>query len=104
MYKLQDPLNNTGMSNLNCTPVQESLRSEAIDVHQYFEEGGSNVCTISAPVVYAPLTAWLKQYGFKAMVTEWGAANGTQCAGYVDDMLTYVASNSEVCHKYPSTG
>ena len=58
------------------------------------------MCTISAPVVYAPLTAWLKQYGFKAMVTEWGAANGTQCASYVKDMLTYVASNSEVCHKY----
>ncbi|KAH7124172.1 glycoside hydrolase superfamily [Dendryphion nanum] len=78
MYKLQDTLNNT-----------------AIDVHQYFEEGGSNVCTISAPVVYAPLTAWLKKYKLKAMVTEWGAANGTQCAGYVNDMLTYVARNSE---------
>lgn len=76
---------------------------EAIDVHQYFEEGGDDVCSISTPVAYAPLTAWLKQYGYKAMVTEWGSPNGTQCATYVRDMLNYVADNSEVCHKYVST-
>ncbi|KAH7093408.1 glycoside hydrolase superfamily [Paraphoma chrysanthemicola] len=78
MGKLQDPANNT-----------------AIDVHQYFEEGGSDVCSISTPVVYAPLTAWLKEHNMKAMVTEWGSPNGTQCAGYVRDMLNYVANNTE---------
>jgi hypothetical protein len=31
------------------------------------------------------------------MVTEWGSPNGTQCAGYVKDMLNYVANNAEVC-------
>jgi endoglucanase len=61
----------------------------------------SNVCTFSTPVVYAPLTAWLNQYGFKAMVTEFGAANGTQCAGYVSDMLNYMANNSAVCLEPP---
>jgi endoglucanase len=102
MYKLKDPINNTGMATVSLIQLGD-LQQKAIDVHQYFEEGGSNICTISAPVVYAPLTAWLKQHGLKAMVTEWGAANGTQCEQYVTDMLAYVANNSEVSHQYSCT-
>lgn len=74
---LKDPLNNTGILNLICTAVYLAYGFEAIDVHHYFEEGGSNVCTIFALIVYALVTAWLKQHRFNAMVTEWGAANGT---------------------------
>jgi endoglucanase len=29
------------------------------------------------------------------MITEFGAANGTQCAGYVTDMVNYMAQNPE---------
>jgi endoglucanase len=80
MYKIQDPINNT-----------------AFDIHQYFDvdsSGGHSLCNQTASSVLAPLTSWLNQYGFKAMITEFGAANGTQCAPYVSDMINYMAENS----------
>jgi endoglucanase len=79
MYKITDPLNNT-----------------AFDIHEYLDtdfSGGHAVCAQAAATNLAPLTAWLQQYGFKAMITEFGAANGTQCASYVTDMVNYMAAN-----------
>jgi endoglucanase len=81
MYKLTDPVNNT-----------------AIDIHEYLDSdfsGGHANCTSSGPANLAPLTSWLKQYKFKAMITEFGAANGTQCAGYVQELIKYMAANDE---------
>jgi endoglucanase len=81
MYKITDPINNT-----------------AFDIHEYLDSdfsGGHSNCSQLASVQLAPLTAWLKQYGFKAMITEFGAANGTECASYVSDIINYMASNEE---------
>lgn len=79
MYKIQDPINNT-----------------AIDIHEYLDSdfsGSHAVCSQAAPTNLAPLTAWLQQYNLKAMITEFGGANGTQCDSYITDMVNYMASN-----------
>ena len=79
MYQITDPVNNT-----------------AFDIHEYLDSdfsGGHSVCSSLASTNLAPLTSWLKQYGFKAMITEFGAANGTQCDSYVTDMINYMANN-----------
>ena len=81
MQQLTDPINNT-----------------AFDIHEYLDVDFSGThadCESLASTNLAPLTAWLKQYGFKAMITEFGAANGTECASYVSDMLNYMADNEE---------
>lgn len=81
MYKIQDPINNT-----------------AFDIHEYLDvdfSGGHSLCNSSASTYLAPLTSWLKQYGFKAMITEFGASNGTQCASYVSEIIDYMADNPE---------
>ncbi|KAK0102767.1 hypothetical protein ONS95_006364 [Cadophora gregata] len=79
MFKITDPVNNT-----------------AFDIHEYLDvdfSGGHAVCAQPAASNLAGVTAWLKQYGFKAMITEFGAANGTQCATYLTDMVNYMADN-----------
>jgi len=79
MYKITDPINNT-----------------AFDIHEYLDSdfsGGHSVCSQAAATNLAPLTAWLQQYGFKAMITEFGGANGTECAPYITDMVNYMAQN-----------
>jgi endoglucanase len=81
MYKITDPINNTAM-----------------DIHEYLDSdfsGDHANCTSLASTYLAPLIAWLKQYGFKAMITEFGAANGTQCSRYVTDLIKYMAANDE---------
>ncbi|KAN0101437.1 glycoside hydrolase family 5 protein [Hyaloscypha variabilis] len=81
MYKITDPVNNT-----------------ALDIHEYLDSdfsGSHSNCTQSGPTNLAPLTAWLKQYGLKAMITEFGASNGTQCSSYVTDIIKYMAANDE---------
>lgn len=70
--------------------------SLAFDIHEYFDSdfsGGHSLCASPAATNLAPLTTWLNKYGFKAMITEFGAANGTQCASYVTDMVNYMAQN-----------
>ncbi|CZR54622.1 probable endoglucanase 1 precursor [Phialocephala subalpina] len=79
MYEITDPINNT-----------------AFDIHEYLDtdfSGSHSVCAQAAATNLAPLTAWLQQYGFKAMITEFGAANGTQCDSYITDMVNYMAAN-----------
>lgn len=80
MFKLKDQINNT-----------------AFDIHEYLDSdfsGTHTECTQLASVQLAPLTAWLEQFEFKAMITEFGAPNGTQCAPYVADIINYMAANS----------
>ncbi|KAF7879748.1 uncharacterized protein EAF02_007918 [Botrytis sinoallii] len=81
MQTLQDPLNNTAM-----------------DIHEYLDvdfSGGHSVCASPAPELLAPLTAWLKTYNLKAMITEFGGANGTECAPYIKGIVDYMAQNKE---------
>ena len=79
MYKIKDPLNNT-----------------AFDIHEYLDtdySGSHQECVNLASTKLAPVTAWLKKYGFKAMITEFGASPLASCNTYVTDILNYMATN-----------
>ncbi|KAF2838305.1 glycoside hydrolase family 5 protein [Patellaria atrata CBS 101060] len=81
MHKLTDPASNT-----------------AFDIHEYLDvdfSGGHSICNQSAATNLAPLTAWLKQYNFKAMITEFGGDNNEGCHDLLDEMLTYMEDNPE---------
>ena len=81
LYKIRDPINNT-----------------AIDIHEYLDydfSGQHVVCNQSFPLNMAPLTAWLKTYQLKAMVTEFGGDNNTMCDKYLTDAVNYMAANPE---------
>ncbi|EPE29894.1 (Trans)glycosidase [Glarea lozoyensis ATCC 20868] len=81
MVHLKDPLNNT-----------------ALDIHEYLDvdySGGHSLCASPAPENLKDLTAWLKANKLKAMITEFGASNGTQCESYLTGMLQYMADNEE---------
>ncbi|KIM98529.1 glycoside hydrolase family 5 protein [Oidiodendron maius Zn] len=79
MYMITDPKNNL-----------------AFDIHEYLDSdfsGSHSVCSQTAAANLAPLTSWLQQYGFKAMITEFGGANGTQCDSYITGIIDYMAQN-----------
>jgi endoglucanase len=57
--------------------------------------GGHTVCSSLASEKMAPMTAWLRENGLKAMVTEFGAANSTVCRDYITDLINYMADNEE---------
>ena len=81
LYMICDPLNNT-----------------AIDIHEYLDydfSGQHVVCNQSFAANMGPLTAWLKKYQLKAMVTEFGADNNTMCDTYLADAVNYMAANPE---------
>ena len=76
LSKLTDPANNT-----------------AIDIHEYLDVdfSGSHVaCTQPGPSNLAGVTAWLQQHNLKAMITEFGGDNNTQCADYLTDLINYM--------------
>lgn len=98
MYKITDPVNNTG-TYTSLPPLQNHTFSNfplAFDIHEYLDtdfSGGHSVCAQPAASNLAGLTTWLQTYGYKAMITEFGAANGTQCSSYLTDMVNYMAAN-----------
>jgi len=81
LYKIHDPINNT-----------------AIDIHEYLDydfSGQHQVCNQSAPANLAGLTAWLKTYQLKAMITEFGGDNNTMCDEYITQIIDYMDDNEE---------
>lgn len=79
LQTLQDPLNNTAM-----------------DIHEYLDSdfsGGHSLCSSPASSNLAALTSWLQTYKLKAMITEFGGANGTECEPYISGMINYMAAN-----------
>lgn len=76
--------------------IFDPLNNTAFDIHEYLDSdfsGGHIACASLASTYLAPLTAWLQEYGYKAMITEFGGANGTQCAPYISDIVDYMAAN-----------
>lgn len=98
MHKIVDPANNTGtyVQSLFFSILPLNHAFKAFDIHEYLDEdfsGTQSVCSQPAAENLAGVTAWLEEYGYKAMITEFGAANGTQCAEYITDMIDYMAEN-----------
>ena len=68
------------------------------DIHEYLDEDYSGTmpeCVNSYEEKLAPLTAWLKEGGFKAMITEFGGSNSTSCTEMLGDALAYMEENEE---------
>ncbi|KAL9055087.1 MAG: hypothetical protein Q9162_003757 [Coniocarpon cinnabarinum] len=81
LYQISDPLDNT-----------------AIDIHEYLDvdfSGSHQACTQPGPSNLAGLTSWLQQYNLKALISETGAANNTQCANELTDLLNYINDQPE---------
>lgn len=81
LWKLKDPQGNL-----------------AIDIHEYLDSdfsGGHTECTQGAETNLKDLTAWLKKYQLKAMITEFGGSNTTSCTGMLDGLLGYMEKNEE---------
>lgn len=79
LYMIKDPLNNT-----------------AIDIHEYLDvdfSGSHQACVSTFPTNLKFVTSWLKQYGLKAMITEFGGANNTVCNDEVAGAIEYMAEN-----------
>lgn len=78
--------------------LKDPAKNLAIDIHEYLDvdfSGGHAECVSKASIELAPLTAWLKENKLKAMITEFGGANNTQCAEYLTDIVTYMDNNEE---------
>ncbi|KAK3898443.1 glycoside hydrolase superfamily [Staphylotrichum tortipilum] len=81
LHKLADPANNT-----------------AIDIHEYLDQdfsGGHTACTQDPAKNLAGVTAWLRQHGLKAFITEFGGSNTTACTTMLNGILDYMAQNDE---------
>ncbi|EAQ86422.1 hypothetical protein CHGG_07675 [Chaetomium globosum CBS 148.51] len=81
LHKLVDPANNT-----------------AIDIHEYLDEdfsGGHTACTQDPAENLADVTAWLREHGLKAMITEFGGSNTTACTTMLNGILDFMAENEE---------
>jgi endoglucanase len=95
MYQITDPANNTGRS-LSSIEARPLTRFIGFDIHEYLDvdfSGSHSECESLASTYLAPLTAWLEEYNFKAMITEFGAANGTECESYLSDIINYMSDN-----------
>ena len=57
--------------------------------------GGHKVCNQSFADNLGPLTAWLKTYQLKAMITEFGGDNNTMCDKYIRGAIHYMANHDE---------
>ncbi|CAG8958388.1 hypothetical protein HYFRA_00011065 [Hymenoscyphus fraxineus] len=78
--------------------LTDPLKNLAFDVHEYLDidfSGSHSECASPADTNLADLTSWLKANSFKAMITEFGAANGTQCQPYLEGILGYMRDNPE---------
>ncbi|RDL35283.1 (Trans)glycosidase [Venustampulla echinocandica] len=78
--------------------LKDPMSNTAIDIHEYLDvdySGSHTACNQSGPANLAAVTAWLKENSLKAMITEFGGSNGTQCAGYISDLLQYMDDNEE---------
>jgi endoglucanase len=95
---ITDPKNNTGTvhSIPHTKPLSTDPPYPAFDIHEYLDadfSGTSSVCSQAAATNLAPLTSWLQEYGFKAMISEFGGANGTECDSYITGIIDYMAQN-----------
>lgn len=94
-------LNNTcSNATLECTPNAESLLNIvdpldnfAFDMHLYFDNDTSGThedCTLAAPSNLFPVTAWLKEHNYTAMLSEFGAAANTMCFETLNNTITHL--------------
>jgi len=70
------------------------------DIHEYYDSnssGGDTECvTDHVSSSFAPVAAYLRAHGRKALLSETGGGNTASCLKYVCSALTYLNANSDV--------
>ena len=78
--------------------LTDSANNLAIDIHEYLDvdfSGSHSDCSQPAPPNLAGLTSWLQQHNLKAMITEFGGDNVTDCTTDLEGIINYMAQNPE---------
>ncbi|KAF8322015.1 cellulase-domain-containing protein [Clavulina sp. PMI_390] len=77
-----------------------SFTNLIFDVHKYLDSdnsGTSSTCvTDNVSSAFAPLAAWLRCNGRKAINTETGGGNTSSCVTYLNSQLSFISKNSDV--------
>jgi endoglucanase len=78
--------------------INDPADNWVLDIHEYLDTDYSGTlpeCVNPYDEAMAELTAWLKETGLKAMVTEFGGSNSAGCADMLSGALEYLESNEE---------
>lgn len=78
--------------------IQDPANNWVLDIHEYLDtdySGTATECVNSYEENMAELTAWLRDNGLKAMVTEFGGSDSEACKTMLADALEYMESNDE---------
>lgn len=89
----------------NCTPnaevltaIQDPQNNFAFDMHLYFDNDTSGTheeCTTAAPDNLLPVTAWLRENNYTALLSEFGAGNNPTCDMTLNDTLVFMEQNPQ---------
>lgn len=91
-----------GLSNADALlRIRDPAENYAIEIHQYLDSdySGTSANCVSSKIGSQTLigvTDWLKKHGKKGFLGEFGAGSSQTCLLAVEDMLTYLDSNSEI--------
>ncbi|KAF2248039.1 glycoside hydrolase family 5 protein [Trematosphaeria pertusa] len=77
------------------TQLKDSANNLAFDIHEYLDTdySGSHADCVQPATKLDGVTNWLKQNKYKAMITEFGGSNTTQCASMLTDFINYMDKN-----------
>lgn len=78
--------------------IEDPANNWVLDIHEYLDtdySGTSQECVNSFEDNLGELTAWLREKGLKAMVTEFGGSDSSACQTMVADALAYMENNDE---------
>lgn len=81
-----------------------------IEVHQYLNPGSSGnngMCDLDAHERFVDFTNWCKQYGFQAMLGEFGVSDvnsETECNAEITQSMQYMQNNRDVWRGYTLWG
>jgi len=96
---------NTTCSDAECTPnadvltaIQDPKNNFAFDMHLYFDNDTSGThteCTLAAPANLVPVTTWLAENKYTAVLSEFGAGANPTCFKTLNDTLTFLEQNEQ---------
>ncbi|KAF2471899.1 glycoside hydrolase family 5 protein [Lindgomyces ingoldianus] len=77
------------------TQLKDPESNTAFDIHEYLDSdfSGSHAACAQSVTKLSGVTSWLKQNNYKAMITEFGGSNTTQCASMLTDFIKYMDAN-----------
>ncbi|MEE9428794.1 MAG: glycoside hydrolase family 5 protein [Paracoccaceae bacterium] len=81
--------------------VRDPLENYAFDVHQYLDRdfSGHSASCVSRKVGADRLrriTAWMREQGTRAFLSEFGAGKNARCLEALDNMLNYMDENEDI--------